>query len=148
MVQTRQSQRKAQRRAEFFAGKECVRCGSIDHLELDHIDPSTKEIRAGELWCMALDNPRRIKELAKSQVLCHDCHVLKTREGGEIRGGNQQNIMTDATMTEALVLCASGDFTYREIGDRFGVHLNTIRHAWHSRSWQHLAAPRYDETPS
>lgn len=68
----------AQRRADFFADKQCTQCGSTDRLELDHIDPDQKELEPRALWGMALNNPRRVRELAKCQVLCFDCHLEKS----------------------------------------------------------------------
>lgn len=62
------------RRASFFHGKCCVKCGSIQRLELDHIDPKTKVTHAIWTW----SEERRNNELAKCQVLCHDCHMTKT----------------------------------------------------------------------
>lgn len=64
----------ANRRATWFAGQTCVQCGSIDRLELDHVDPSTKITH--NIWSWSLE--RRLAEIAKCQVLCHDCHLAKT----------------------------------------------------------------------
>jgi hypothetical protein len=69
-----QRQWKARRRAEFFADKECVRCGFAENLELDHIDPRTK-IGHG-IWSWS--QKRREEELAKCQVLCRTCHEAKS----------------------------------------------------------------------
>lgn len=66
------------RRDEFFAGKVCVRCGSMDSLELDHIEPALKESHKIWSWSAA----RRAAEIAKCQVLCHNCHVLKSLSEG------------------------------------------------------------------
>jgi hypothetical protein len=66
----------AARRAEWFMEKWCVQCGSIDDLELDHIDPVKKVSHNVWSWTKA----RQEVELAKCQVLCHDCHKIKTIE--------------------------------------------------------------------
>ena len=76
----RDKQRKFQRernqaiRQAFFADKACVTCGSVENLELDHIDPTTKVSHA--IWSWA--RIRRLKEIAKCQVLCKDCHAEKS----------------------------------------------------------------------
>jgi 5-methylcytosine-specific restriction endonuclease McrA len=62
------------RRAEYFAGKACAKCESTERLELDHIDPATKEHHAVWSWTKA----RRDAELQKCQALCHACHKAKT----------------------------------------------------------------------
>lgn len=64
----------AARRAAWFADKYYVRCGSREDLELDHIDPSTKE--SHNIWSWS--EVRRDAEIAKCQVLCKSCHLLKT----------------------------------------------------------------------
>lgn len=66
----------ARRRADFFRGKRCVHCGSSSGLQLDHIDPATKIAHGIWSWSDA----RRAAEIAKCQVLCHPCHVIKTNE--------------------------------------------------------------------
>lgn len=68
----------AQRRAEWLEDKVCVICGSNDRLEIDHIDPSQKKRNIGTLWSYAPDNPIRVEELAKCQVLCYTHHKEKT----------------------------------------------------------------------
>lgn len=53
----------------------CVRCGSTEDLEVDHIDPDQKI--SHRIWSWS--NSRRNEELEKCQVLCSDCHKKKTR---------------------------------------------------------------------
>lgn len=65
----------AKNRAEFFAGKSCVECGSTTLLELDHIDPAQKT--SHRIWTWSKE--RRAAEIAKCQVLCSECHLSKTR---------------------------------------------------------------------
>ena len=76
-----------QRRAEWLATNgPCTRCGSWDDLQVDHIDPTTKDpmlTKSGNpngrrsLWRWSAE--RRAIELAKCQVLCADCHKVKSR---------------------------------------------------------------------
>lgn len=56
----------------------CQTCGSDDRLEVDHVDRSKKLLSPAKLWSMSRDNPKRISELAKCQVLCFNCHKAKT----------------------------------------------------------------------
>lgn len=70
------------RRLEFFKDKQCVECGSVDFLELDHIDPTTKKYPPAQLWGMSDLNPNKVAELAKCQVLCSVCHEKKTNGNG------------------------------------------------------------------
>lgn len=57
----------------------CVLCGSSDRLQVDHIDPENKALNPARLWSLGLKNPIRILELSKCQVLCYDCHKVKTK---------------------------------------------------------------------
>ena len=63
----------AKRREEYFKDK-CCSCGSVDQLELDHIDPTRKV--SHRIWSWS--NARREAELAKCQPLCSACHLKKT----------------------------------------------------------------------
>lgn len=80
---TREEQREYQRKwiarrrsAWLSANGPCVKCGSTEHLEVDHIDPETKVNHNVWSW----KEERRLGELAKCQILCYDCHKNKTRE--------------------------------------------------------------------
>ena len=66
--------RETRRRREYLASKRCYACGSTENLELDHRDPSTKISHAFWGW----SRERLEKELAKCDVMCQDCHKLKT----------------------------------------------------------------------
>ncbi len=66
----------ARRRAEWFSGKCCTRCGATEDLELDHVDASTKISHRVWHW----SRERREAELAKCQPLCRPCHAAKSLE--------------------------------------------------------------------
>lgn len=53
----------------------CVKCGSRDDLEVDHVDPAKKV--SHRIWSWS--RKRREVELARCQVLCGLCHKDKTR---------------------------------------------------------------------
>jgi hypothetical protein len=70
---------KQRRRAEAIAllGGVCVRCGTTEDLEIDHIDRATKEYEIHDvLWSR---REVRLAELAKCQLLCSYHHLFKTR---------------------------------------------------------------------
>lgn len=61
----------------------CVKCGSWQDLEVDHIDPSAKV--SHRIWSWAED--KRIIELEKCQVLCKIHHMEKTSQENSLRQG-------------------------------------------------------------
>lgn len=69
----------ARRRANFFAGKECVDCGVKRDLTLDHIDPRAKIDHRIWSWSQA----KRETEISKCMVRCSHCHDVKTRLNGD-----------------------------------------------------------------
>lgn len=68
----------ARRQAWIDEHGPCQHCGSEENLEIDHIDPATKEAHVGTLWSRRKEV--RDAELAKCQVLCEPCHITKTNE--------------------------------------------------------------------
>lgn len=70
--------RASNNRAEWIKsqGGKCVKCGSTENLEIDHIDPSTKEYKIATIWSRRKEV--RDYELAKCQILCYGCHKEKT----------------------------------------------------------------------
>lgn len=58
-------------------GGKCVLCGSEVDLEIDHIDPSTKEFALGKAFA-GFSTKRIEQEIKKCQLLCKSCHIEKT----------------------------------------------------------------------
>ena len=58
------------RRVEFFSDKKCSWCGSIEKLELHHLDPNKKIANAIWSW----KKEKRSVEIAKCIILCKKCH--------------------------------------------------------------------------
>lgn len=108
------------RRAEFFAGKTCVVCGSCKELELDHEDSSQKISHT--IWSWSED--RRNAELKKCQVLCRACHLAKTSRCAEGPFDYPASIVA-----EIRRLRLAEGMSYRDIGKRLGMsfqHANKI----------------------
>lgn len=63
--------------AKEYLGGKCIRCGSKNELELDHIDPKTKILSIAEMW----NKPLEVfwVEVRKCQLLCAPCHISKTK---------------------------------------------------------------------
>jgi 5-methylcytosine-specific restriction endonuclease McrA len=55
----------------------CKKCGSEENLHVHHKDPKTKV--SHKVWSWAEE--RRLKELAKCEVLCCSCHGWTRRKG-------------------------------------------------------------------
>ena len=63
-------------------GGKCVRCGSIENLEFDHIIKETKSFTIGSsLTCFSIEE--LILEVDKCQLLCRPCHIDKSHEEGD-----------------------------------------------------------------
>ena len=62
----------------------CAHCGYNTHpvaLELNHIDPTTKEFSIGK-QLISISMSKLKEELAKCEVLCANCHQIHTYENG------------------------------------------------------------------
>jgi len=68
----------AKRRAILRAhlGGRCAVCGSVDDLQFDHIDPSTKRFKVAS--GLGRSMKALLEEAAKCQLLCVACHREKT----------------------------------------------------------------------
>ncbi len=82
------------RRLEFieYLGGACVRCGTDQGLEFDHINRFSKSFNIAKR--MVSMNYEELKlEIDKCQLLCKECHLEKSREAGDMKnvehgGGN------------------------------------------------------------
>jgi len=61
---------------EYLGGK-CVKCGTTHNLEFDHIKRDTKKYNITRKVDKTFDNLK--EELDKCQLLCVDCHKIKTK---------------------------------------------------------------------
>lgn len=59
-----------------FLGGKCIKCGSLERLELDHIDSRSKDFDISRFWGTTL--VRFWAEVKKCQLLCKPCHSKKT----------------------------------------------------------------------
>lgn len=65
-------------------GGQCVKCGSTENLQFDHVDPSTKSFNVSEGWARKWFLV--VEEINKCQLLCFSCHRKKT-----LKDCNQQD---------------------------------------------------------
>lgn len=73
-------------------GGSCSACGysaNIDALQFDHKDPSTKLGNVTRLFSMK-DRTRAAEEVEKCQLLCANCHAIKTANEGSTRKGRRR----------------------------------------------------------
>jgi 5-methylcytosine-specific restriction endonuclease McrA len=105
----------ASRKYAWFKDKVCARCGSKTRLELDHKDRATKV--SHKIWSWS--PIKRDAELKKCQVLCYDCHKVKTRvESSGSEHGKAWNYIKYGCRCELCV--AAKRATYKANGQGFG----------------------------
>lgn len=119
------------RRAAFFAGKACARCGGVHQLELDHVERASKVHHA--IWSWSQE--RREAELAKCQVLCRACHREKTRAENR-----RPQALTAEVVGEMRRQFVSGA-RVSELARSFGVSRNTVSRAVTGATWSWLLDP-------
>ena len=71
-------------------GGKCQHCGSIEDLEFDHIDPSTKIENVSHPSMLDGKIEKFWVEVEKCQLLCEPCHRIKTKEEGSHCGGHNK----------------------------------------------------------
>lgn len=72
----REYYKKRKQKVIDYLGGKCVKCGTTERLEVDHIDPKQKSFHINKRLSL-----NQIKdELAKCQLLCTPCHRAKTSE--------------------------------------------------------------------
>ena len=75
-------------------GNKCLKCGSTEKLEFDHIKRDTKSFTIAKLW--SISEIRFWEEIEKCQLLCRPCHNKKTLKelGFKVAKGNHGTIST------------------------------------------------------
>lgn len=128
-------------KAKASLGDVCVKCGSDENIEFDHIDPSTK---LGSIASM-IDSKKEVfwTEVRKCQLLCRDCHVIKTRNEGhppppiKLGEDNSRSKLTEADVREIRRKVQSGS-TWRELGKQYNVSHSTIGNIIQGKTWTHM----------
>jgi hypothetical protein len=130
----REYQRKwrQQRHDEYFSDKHCVWCGSVENLQLDHVDRKDKVDH--KIWSWS--ESRRIAELAKCQVLCKPCHDAKS--SGEI-GVREFISQAKLTETQVLEILGRGNESGVGLAREFGVSKYAISKLRCGVTWKHLS---------
>jgi hypothetical protein len=79
--------RRQDNKAMFIAelGGKCVKCGQTDVrvLEFDHVAQETKSVNVTAIMT-SKDQDRIRREVLKCQLLCCNCHKIKSLENGEL----------------------------------------------------------------
>lgn len=125
-------------RAIKILGGRCVKCGSTEQLEFDHVDRTTKDPKlkgGGITWTRAWE--WIVTELVKCQLLCRKCHEDKSRsEIGDVNRGEQSG---NAKLTESDILAirASGE-PYRKIAEKYDVDHTLIYQIKKRKIWKHI----------
>lgn len=76
LARQRRRYRRRRKWVLLYLGGKCVQCGSIERLEVDHIENKPDKIDIGKLWSYHLDAVKR--ELENCQLLCKVCHTKKS----------------------------------------------------------------------
>lgn len=104
----------------------CNKCGSEESLEVDHVDPNQKVHHA--VWSWSL--PRMLQELRKCQVLCRDCHKLKSAEESRQRNTGVPKVECRVLTPEQVHLvreCAQSGLTQRAIAEKLRIGKTTVQ---------------------
>lgn len=76
----RERKQEIRKALQALLGAKCIRCGIEDYrlLDFDHIDPATKAMNISQKLNLPFEELKI--EVAKCQLLCANCHRLKTME--------------------------------------------------------------------
>jgi len=129
----------------FYSNKSCQVCGSDERLEIDHIDPEKKI--DNNIWNWAIE--RRLEELSKCRVLCHDCHVQRHVEDGTFKrsgllhgrlGENGPNAkLKESQVRRIRLLVALGLKSQRGIAKELGLAPATVNQIIKMKRWRHIS---------
>jgi AraC-like DNA-binding protein len=142
----RKRAREYKKRALDLLGGKCVKCGSTEYLEFDHIDPSMKTFHIGSQITGSWEETE--KELKKCQLLCRRCHHKKSAEemaefnavvfSGE-RGVGAK--LADIQAAEYRRRFANGSLTMKTIAAETGMSTKNVRLMLRGITYRHAGGP-------
>ena len=125
------------RRALNYLVNQCVYCGTTKNLEIDHVEPTSKTCPIAGLLSHKWETV--VAELDKCQVVCHDCHVRKTKTDGSVAIGEKVGTSKlSAEEVRTIRRLAKTELTQREIGAMFNVDYSTVGRIARRVDWSHL----------
>jgi len=65
-----------------YLGGICAKCGSLESLEFDHVNPEQKSFSVGTVLTHSWAKIE--PELKKCQLLCQNCHKRKSKNDGSL----------------------------------------------------------------
>lgn len=111
----------------------CVKCGSYNNLEVDHVNPEEKEYNISQIW--SRKEEIRDKELAKCQVLCHDCHKEKSKKDLSLSLSGTSNPAAKLTLEQIESIRNSTD-KVANLAKEYNVHKRTIYKIRSGERWK------------
>ena len=116
-------------------GGKCVRCGSTENLEFDHIDSNSKRLDVSKRITSNINVINQ--ELAKCQLLCRSCHIQKTKEK---KDANATISSTDVANIRKEYI--TSDITQERLGEKYGLKQSEIGNILRGLRWK-----QNDENP-
>lgn len=122
-------------RYNYFHDKCCSDCGSISNLQLHHVNPKDKTY--GNIWLWG--KKKRIKEIEKCIIICHDCHVKIHIDMGSKKGENSSSSkLTRVDVVEIKKQLKFGSRTYLEIAKDYSVSPDAIGDISRGKTWSYV----------
>lgn len=127
-------------------GGKCVKCGTDENLQFDHIDPSTKRFH---ILQQITGNWAEIeKEIRKCQLLCYACHkgksAAETTERNAIIFSGERSVrakLTDAQAAEYRERFVAGGLTMHAIAAGTGMATKNVRMMLRGLTYRHAGGP-------
>lgn len=114
-------------------GGRCCLCGSVDNLEFDHIDSRSK--RFGISAYVQRGDKTLLPELTKCQLLCHDCHVKKSKQAKDT------NVKISSKVAESICKdYANLALSQKEIAIKYGISVSAVSSVVRGARWSRETA--------
>lgn len=122
-----------------YLGGECKKCKSTLNLQFDHISPECKKCNVTKMLLYSLK--KLTKELNKCQLLCHECHLEKSKIDAHRNPAKGSRVGTSKLIENDVIeikkRLKKGDKMI-QIAETFNISYVTIRFIRSGRLWKHI----------